>query len=56
MITLISMAMFLAMFLMSYWASTIKNTFIRIILVPIGMVGMIASAVTFFFSILILIL
>ena len=50
------MAMFLAMLGMTYLASTSSNLFVRIILVPIGMVGMVSSAVIFFLSIIILIL
>ena len=56
MITLIFIAIFIAMLLMTYWASGIDNIFIRIILVPTGMIGMISSAILFFLSILNLIL
>ena len=56
MITLIFIAIFIAMYLITYWASVIDNIFIRIILVPTGMIGMISSAILFFLSILNLIL
>ncbi len=55
MITIISIATFLAFFWMTYLASSIKATAVRIILIPTGMIGMISSAVLFFISIIILI-
>ncbi len=54
--TLTSIAIFLAFFWMTYLASSIRATAVRIILIPTGMIGMIASAVLFFISIIILIL
>lgn len=52
MIPLIAMATFLVMFALTYFASTIEAISFRIILVPMGMVGMISSAIIFFLSIL----
>ena len=52
MIPPIAMATFLVMFALTYVVSTIEAISIRIILVPIGMIGMISSAIIFFLSIL----
>ena len=54
MIALISMAIFLAMLGITYMGSLSRHTVIRIILVPMGMIGMISSAIIFFLTILIL--
>ena len=51
MIPLSAMATFLVMFALTYVVSTIEAISIRIILVPIGMIGMISSAIIFFLSI-----
>ena len=56
MIPLIAMATFILMFALTYFVSTIEAISIRIILVPMGMMGMISSAIIFFLSILNLIL
>jgi hypothetical protein len=56
MMPLIAMATFLVMFALTYVASTIEAISLRIILVPMGMMGMISSAIIFFLSILNLIL
>lgn len=52
MIPLIAMATFILMFALTYFVSTIEAISIRIILVPMGMMGMISSAIIFFLSIL----
>ena len=52
MIPLIAMATFMVMFALTYVVSTIEVISVRIILVPIGMIGMISSAIIFFLSIL----
>ena len=56
MIPLIAMAAFILMFAFTYFVSTIEIISTRIILVPMGMMGMISSAIIFFLSIINLIL